>query len=157
MITASSNFAANLLIEKLGVDNVRSTVTRLGAEGMQVLRGVEDSKAFQKGMNNTTTARGLLVLLESLAKGRAVSAGADERMIEILKRQKFRDAIPAGVPAGTSVAHKTGTITRIHHDAAIVYGPRPYVLVLLVRGIDEKKKSAALMAELSRIIWDAAR
>ena len=157
LITVSSNFAANLLIEKLGVDNVRSTVTRLGAEGMQVLRGVEDGKAFQKGMNNTTTARGLLVLLESLANGRAVSAAADEQMIEILKRQKFRDAIPAGVPAGTSVAHKTGTITRIHHDAAIVYGPRPYVLVLLVRGVDEKKKSAALMAELSRIIWDAAR
>jgi beta-lactamase class A len=132
-------------------------VTRLGAEGMQVLRGVEDGKAFQKGMNNSTTARGLLVLLESLAKGTAVSAGADEQMIEILKRQKFRDAIPAGVPAGTSVAHKTGNITRIHHDAAIVYGPRPYVLVLLVRGIDDKKKSAGLMAELSRIIWDAAR
>lgn len=157
LITVSSNFAANLLIEKLGVENVRRTVSRLGAEGMQVLRGVEDGKAFQKGMNNTTTARGLLILLESLASGKAVSAEADGQMIEILKRQQFRDAIPAGVPAGTPVAHKTGTITRIHHDAAIVYGPKPYVLVLLVRGVDDRKKSAALMADLSRIIWDAAR
>ena len=63
MITVSSNFAANLLIEKLGVANIRRTVTALGAEGMQVLRGVEDQKAFDKGLNNGTTARGLMVLL----------------------------------------------------------------------------------------------
>lgn len=155
MITVSSNFATNLLIDRLGVETVRATVKRLGADGMQVLRGVEDSKAFEKGLNNTTTARGLLVLLENLAKGQAVDRAADAEMIAILKRQKFNDAIPAGVPAGTPVAHKTGTITRIHHDAAVVYGPRPYVLVLLVRGIQEQKKSAALMAELSREVFES--
>jgi beta-lactamase class A len=98
----------------------------------------------------------LLVLLEKLARAEAVNAAADKEMIEILKRQKFRDAIPAGLPAATPVAHKTGTITRIHHDAAIVYGPRPYVLVLLVRGIEDQKKSAALMAALSRRVYQAA-
>ena len=101
MITVSSNFAANLLIEKLDVRKIRATVTRLGADGMQVLRGVEDQKAFDKGMNNSTTARGLMVLLEKLGRGQAVSPSADAEMIEILKRQKFNDAIPAGVPAGT--------------------------------------------------------
>ena len=155
MITVSSNFAANLLIERVGLENVRRTVTALGADGMQVLRGVEDQKAFDKGMNNTTTARGLAVLLDRLAHGTAVDAAADSEMLAILKRQKFNDAIPAGLPEGTIVAHKTGSITRIHHDAAIVYTARPYVLVLLVRGIDDQKKSAALMAELSRAVYDA--
>ena len=155
MITVSSNFAANLLIERLGVENIRRTVTSLGADGMQVLRGVEDQKAFDKGMNNTTSARGLMVLLDRLAHGRAVGRDADRTMIEILERQKFNDAIPAGVPVGTSIAHKTGNITRIHHDAAIVFAPRPYVLVLLVRGVDDQRKSAALMADLSRAIYDA--
>ncbi|MEO5894206.1 MAG: serine hydrolase [Vicinamibacterales bacterium] len=153
MITVSINFATNLLIEKLGVENIRRTVTRLGADGMQVLRGVEDQKAFDKGLNNSTTARGLLVLLEKIGGGQAVSPSADQEMIAILKRQKFNDAIPAGVPAGTAVAHKTGTITRIHHDAAIVYGPRPYVLVVLVRGIEDQKRSAAIMAEISKAVW----
>ncbi len=155
MITVSSNFAANLLIEKLGVANVQHTVTALGADGMQVRRGVEDQKAFDLGLNNTTTALGLLVLLQRLAHGTAVDAQSDAAMLEILKRQRFNDAVPAGVPAGTAVAHKTGNITRIHHDAAIVYAPRPYVLVLLVRGIEDQKKSAALMAELSKAVYEA--
>ena len=152
MITVSSNFAANLLIERVGAANVRATVERLGATGMVVMRGVEDQKAFDKGMNNTTTAGALAVLMVKLAKGEAVSRKADAQMVAILKRQKFRDAIPSGVPDGIEVAHKTGSITKIHHDAAIVYGPRPYVLVLLVRGIHEQKVSGPLMASISREI-----
>ena len=154
MITVSSNFAANLLIERLGVENIRKTVTRLGGDGVNVLRGVEDQKAFDKGLNNTTTARGLAVLLQRIANGQAVGPKADAEMIAILKRQKFNDGIPAGLPAGTPVAHKTGTITKIHHDAAIVYGPRPYVLVILVRGLQEQKDSAALMVAVSREVWN---
>ena len=129
-------------------------MTGLGADGMVVLRGVEDQKAFDKGMNNATTARALGVLMEKLAAGKAVSAKADGEMVAVLKRQKFNDGIPAGLPPGTPVAHKTGTITKIHHDAAIVYGPRPYVLVLLVRGVQDQKVSAALMASISREIWN---
>jgi beta-lactamase class A len=154
MITVSSNFAANLLIERLGVKNIQATTDRLGAAGMHVLRGVEDQKAFDKGLNNETTAQALAALLRKLSGGHAVSPKADAAMIDILKRQHFNDAIPAGLPDGTVVAHKTGTITRIHHDAAIVYGKRPYVLVVLVRGIDDEKKSAAVIASISREIWD---
>lgn len=153
MITVSSNFAANLLIQKLGVEHIRKTVSRLGADGMQVLRGVEDDKAFEKGLNNTTTARGLMVLMEKLGRSQAVDPVSDAAMIDILKRQTFNDAIPAGVPAGVAVAHKTGTITRIHHDAAIVFGPRPYVLVVLVRGIEDRKKSGAIIADISRVLF----
>lgn len=153
MITVSSNFAANLLIEKLGVENIRNTVMRLGADGMQVLRGVEDNKAYQKGLNNSTTARGLLILMEKLARGQAVDPASDAAMVDILKRQQFNGAIPAGLPTGIAVAHKTGNITLIHHDAAIVFSPRPYVLVILVRGIDDEKKSAALIAELSKALY----
>ena len=93
MITVSSNFAANLLIERLGVENIRRTVTALGADGMQVLRGVEDQKAFDKGLNNTTTARGLMVLLDSSRTGpRSTDCRyGDARDPE---RQKFNDASP---------------------------------------------------------------
>jgi len=151
-ITVSSNLATNILIEHLGAKNVQATVDRMNASGMQVLRGVEDQKAFDAGKNNTTDARALLTLFEAIAKGQAASAVASASMIEILKRQQFDTGIPAGLPAGTVVAHKTGSITRIRHDAGIVYGARPYVLVVLVRGIQDSKVSDALIADISRAI-----
>jgi beta-lactamase class A len=157
MITVSSNFATNLLIEKLGVENIRATVHAMGADGMNVLRGVEDNKAFAKGMNNTTTARGLLVLLEAIARGEEVGEKSSREMIEILERQKFNEGIPAGLPAGTRVAHKTGEITKIHHDAAIVFAGKPFVLVILVRGMADIKGSSALMADVTRELYAATQ
>ena len=156
-ITVSSNLATNILIETLGPENVRKTVAALGGEGMVVLRGVEDQKAFDKGLNNTTTARALMVLLEKIARGEAVSRAASRGMADILRMQQFNDAIPAGLPEGVAVGHKTGSITRINHDAAIVYAERPYVLVILTRGIEDGAKSAALMAGISRVIYSTQR
>jgi beta-lactamase class A len=160
MITVSSNFATNLIIERLGAPAIQRTTTALGAPDMHVLRAVEDDKAFQKGLNNTTTARALMTLLERIARGDKpglVDRESADEMIAILKRQHFNDRIPAGLPAGTPVAHKTGEITRIQHDAAIVYAKRPYVLVVLVRGIDEAKRGSALIADISRVVYGASQ
>src|SRR5256886_13315508 len=93
MITVSSNFATNLLIERLGAKNVQRTTESLGAPGMHVLRGVEDDKAFRQGLNNTTTARGLMTLMEKIAKGEAVDKPSSDEMIAILERQHFNDLI----------------------------------------------------------------
>ncbi len=155
MITVSSNLATNLLIEKLGVENIRTTVHSLGADGMNVLRGVEDGKAFEKGMNNTTTARGLATLMSAIADGKAVDSGSSQQMVAILERQRFNEAIPAGLPAGTRVAHKTGDITKVHHDAAIVFAKRPFVLVILLRGIAEDKEAYKLMAAITSDLYKA--
>ncbi len=154
MIVVSSNLATNILIEKLGVENIRRTVQALGGQGMEVLRGVEDIKAFRKGLSNSTDALGLLHLFEKIGKLEAIDIASSRRMIEILKRQEFGDGIPAGLPEGVPVAHKTGEITRIHHDAGIVYGARPFVLVVLVRGIEDRTSSATLIAEITRAVYE---
>jgi beta-lactamase class A len=151
-ITVSSNLATNILIEHLGARNIQATMDILGASGMQVLRGVEDQKAFDAGRNNTTDALGLLALFEAIGKGRAININASAMMLDILKRQKINDRIPAGLPAGTIVAHKTGNVTGIYHDAGIVYSARPYVLVVLTRGIKETAMSAKLIADITRVI-----
>jgi beta-lactamase class A len=153
MITASSNFAANLILETLGAHKIQATTDALGASGMHVVRGVEDGKAFQKGLNNTTTARALLTLMEKIASGQAVDPASSEEMVAILKRQTFNDRIPAGLPPGIPVAHKTGEITKIQHDAAIVYAERPFALVILVRGLQDARQGSALAADITRVLY----
>jgi beta-lactamase class A len=157
MVTVSSNFATNLLIQKLGIENIRATVTSLHADGMDIKRGVEDQKAFDKGLNNTTTARGLATLLVAIANGKAVDADSSAQMVEILERQKFNEGIPAGVPKSIRVAHKTGEITKIHHDAGIVYAGRPFVIVVLVRGMEDFKQSSALIADVTHDLYQASQ
>jgi beta-lactamase class A len=156
MIVRSSNLATNAVIALLGARHVDSTAHALGARNIRVLRGVEDGKAFQQGLNNTTTARDLGVLLEAIETKTAASARSCDTMLAILSRQEFNDEIPAGLPPGTRVAHKTGSITAVLHDAAIVYpnGRSPYVLVVLTRGVDAEKISKALIADLSRIVYE---
>jgi beta-lactamase class A len=157
MITMSSNLATNLLIEKVGADKVTELAHSLGAVGMQVKRGVEDGKAFRAGVNNTTTAYDLLVLLRALAERKFVNGKACDRMIEILAGQRFNDGIPAGLPRDTRVAHKTGSITKHNHDAGIVYaaGRKPYVIVVLTRGIARERESDKLIAAISRAVYRA--
>jgi beta-lactamase class A len=156
MIVRSSNLATNAVIALIGAHHADSTAHALGARTIRVLRGVEDGKAFQKGMNNTTTARDLGMLLEAIERHTAASARACDTMLAILGRQEFNDEIPAGLPPGTRVAHKTGSITAVLHDAAIVYpaGHPPYVLVVLTRNIPDERVARTLIADLSRVVYE---
>jgi beta-lactamase class A len=155
MIIYSSNLATNIIIELVGAQNVMQTMRELGANSIQVLRGVEDSKAFEKGLNNTTTARDLLIIFEAIAKGKTVSPGSSQQMIEILLHQQFNKVIPARLPATVKVAHKTGSITGILHDSGIVFLPdgHMYILVLLSRGVGSEEAATDLLAGISEMIY----
>jgi len=158
MITRSSNLATNTLIGVVGATRANATAHQLGAKDIQVLRGVEDDKAYDAGKNNTTTARDLAVLMAAIETGKAASRASTDSMRAVLSRQEFNDEIPAGLPAGTRVAHKTGQITGHLHDAAIVYpqGRGPYVLVVLTRGIPDEKVARSLIADISRLVYEHA-
>lgn len=155
MITRSSNLATNQLIALVGADRVTATARTLGATKMQVLRGVEDQKAFDRGMINTTTSADLAALLSAIERGQALSAASSDEMRDILLAQEHNDKIPAGLPPGTRVAHKTGEITAVSHDAAVVYpsNRRPYILVVLTKGLRDSKASGALIADISRLVY----
>lgn len=157
MIIVSSNLATNILIDLVGAKNANATMRTLGANDIQVLRGVEDNKAFKLGMNNTVTAYDLMLIFEKLAQKTVVSQTDSEGMIKILLDQKFREKLPAKLPKEVKVAHKTGSITGVQNDSGIVYLPdgRKYVLVLLSRKLKDEKKGVEALADVSRMIYDS--
>lgn len=156
MIVRSSNLATNLLIERIGAPTVMDLMRRIEAYDIRVLRGVEDQKAYEARMNNVTTANDLRIVLRAIADGTTFSKASSDRMIDILKAQEFNEKIPAGLPPGTQVAHKTGDISGIHHDAAIVFpsGERPYVLVVLTAGFEDEAEADQVIADISRAVWE---
>jgi beta-lactamase class A len=157
MIVRSSNLATNAVIALADPARVTATLRALGATRMRVLRGVEDGRAYELGLNNVATAGDLAVVLRAIAEDRAASPAACATMRAVLERQEFNDEIPAGLPPGTRVAHKTGQITAVLHDAAIVYPPggTPYVLVVLTSDIPDESVARALIVDVSRLVWEA--
>jgi beta-lactamase class A len=155
MITLSSNLATNLLIDVVGVNTIQQALDELDIDGIKVLRGVEDSAAFDAGLNNEVTANGLLKLLRTIAEGKAYSQNASDEMLKIMLEQQYRSGIPAGLPKAARVAHKTGNISTVHHDAGVVYleGRKPYVLVILTQFRAEMGRGSAV-ADVSRDIFN---
>ncbi|MBA4058445.1 MAG: serine hydrolase, partial [Marivirga sp.] len=143
-------------IDLVDAKMVTQTMRDLGAKNIQILRGVEDDKAFQKGLSNTTTAYDLMLIFEKMAIGQTVDSTASKAMIDILLDQRFNMIIPANLPEGVKVAHKTGSITGVHHDSGIVFLPdgRKYVIVLLGKDLKDDEKATRMMANVSKILYD---
>lgn len=156
MIDVSSNLATNVLIRHVTPEKTNLFMHELGANGLTIIRGIEDGKAFRHGLNNVATARGLACIFEKLEQRKVVSPHASEEMIDILCRQQFNEMIPAQLPDGIRIAHKTGWNDELYHDSGIVYPPTcdPFVLVILTRGISDENEAHRLISTLSRTVYE---
>lgn len=152
MITVSSNLATNILIDLVDAKNVMKNLQNLGIKENLVLRGVEDKKAFEAGLNNRTTPFGLLQVFEHIATNQM----KNKVMMDILFAQKFNEIIPAKLPKNTKVAHKTGSITGVQHDSGIVFLPdgRKYILILLSKNLKNTEEGVKTLSEISKVIFE---
>lgn len=154
MIDASSNLATNTLVGLLDAKRIQATIEELGTKHTLVLRGVEDQKAYDRGLSNRTTARDMATLLGAIVKQRAASPRSCRAMLAILEGQKHRSMLPHGLPDETRIAHKTGQITRIHHDCGLFWkGDRPFVIAVLTKGYAREADSAAIGARVAQACW----
>jgi beta-lactamase class A len=156
MITRSSNLATNLLLEFLTPQVVQETLAKAGVEGVKVVRGVEDSVAFDKGLNNTLTAAGLAHLFRLLREDHFLSEGSRRQALDILFAQEFNNMIPALLPDHPRVAHKTGEISTCTHDAGLILPPgrRPYAVAILTEHAPGSEEAHKTVAKVSRAIYD---
>jgi beta-lactamase class A len=158
MITTSSNLATNLLIEVVGVREIMDTLQELELDaGVKFCRGVEDEAAFEAGISNECTANGMLRVLRTIEERKAFSEESSRQMLDILHAQEFRSGIPGRLPDGVKVAHKTGEISTVAHDAGIVYAPgrKPYALVVLTEWDAGKTSGRSdTIARISRTVYD---
>jgi beta-lactamase class A len=161
MIVRSSNLATNILIEKVGVQSINAFLQELGIQGVTVVRGIEDKAAFRLGINSSATARGLTHMMTLIAEGKVVSKKASQQMIEIMLGQEFNESIPALLPNGVKVAHKTGWTGEFYHDTGIVFpeSRKPYAISILTYGFPENNENEAhnCMATISKMVYEQIR
>ena len=156
MITKSSNLATNILIELVDAKKVTASMRELGAPDIEVLRGVEDLKAYNEGLSNSTTAYDLMKIFEAIGTEKIISEEACAEMMTVLFDQHFNEIIPAQLPTDVMVAHKTGSITGVQHDSGIVVlaNGHKYVLVLLSKELEDKDQGIEALAQISKIVYD---
>lgn len=154
MIVSSSNLATNLLLDYITVEEGQRVLREAGVQGVDLRRGVDDTKAHERNFNNETTAHGLLALFATL-RGDFLSKASRDRAINILLQQRFNSMIPAPLPSHASVAHKTGEISTACHDAGIVYLPErePYILVVLTEVPAETNGRRETIAKVSEAVF----
>ncbi|MBV9464159.1 MAG: serine hydrolase [Verrucomicrobiae bacterium] len=158
MIVTSSNLATNLLVDYLEIPYIQQTLRSANIEGIDFVRGVEDHLAYERGLNNRVTARGLLSLFQALYEHRRhLSEGSQAKMLNILFGQRFNRMIPAALPPEAKVAHKTGEISTVCHDAGMVFlpGRKPYGLVILTEFDPNQIKRSEPLAAISGAVYES--
>lgn len=155
-IISSSNLATNLLIELLGLDAVNEVYGAVGSRHARLRRGIQDGPAGDHGLWNTATAADMAAVLRGSLDGRLLSADNAEAVESILAACETNDAIPAGLPQGIYVAHKTGWIDEACHDVALVRaaGEPPFILSIYSAAPLDDPSIHRLVADVARACWD---
>jgi beta-lactamase class A len=154
-IVSSSNLATNLVLEVVGVEAVSLTLAEAGATSSSLTRGIEDTAAREAGLSNRVTAADLAVTLQRLAGGLLLDDAGTTEVLAVLAAQQINDAIPAGLPPTTRVAHKSGWVEGVSHDAAIIFPPdaRPFLFVMCTTSDLAEQASLELIAAGAAAAW----
>ena len=145
MIEMSGNGAADVLLHRLGSAAIN---TRARADGLNN-SGITADGAY-------TSPADVATLLESVARGKDVDQAASQRMLDLLSNQQQDDRLPAPLPLDVRIAHKTGELPDLRHDAGIIFAPSgTYILAVLVEDAPSESAARSTIVDISRAVYDA--
>ena len=156
MITKSSNLATNNLFELIENNcSIANLLAELEMTDTKIVRGVEDQKAYDAGLINTTTSADLVKLYEFIYDGVITGNKSITLLYEIMKRQEHNSIIPALLPKNLHIAHKTGTLKSTIHDAALISSNtgKNYMLILLSKNLRDKALATTTFAKISETLY----
>jgi beta-lactamase class A len=144
MITVSDNTAAITLADLAGVDNINAGLQRLGLTG----------SLLDFSGDNLTTAADMNHLLELIATDQVLDRDSCRYILDVMLKQELNDLLPQGLPTEVAMAHKTGSLFQLRHDAGIVYGPSgPYVITVLSWNQTDSVVTYTVIPKLSAAVY----
>jgi beta-lactamase class A len=154
MVVLSDNTATNVLIDAVGMQNVRTRMAALGMPDLKLRRKMIDIAAARRGDENVGTPADLARLLAIIYRGEGLKKDSADSLLAILKKPK-NSALRSGVAAGVAVANKPGTLEGVEADAGIVYlTGRPYVFCALTTFLKENAAGEAAITAASRAAFE---
>jgi beta-lactamase class A len=156
MVTVSGNLATDLVLDEVGTAEVAAVLADAGcSERTTIVRGIEDYPARDAGIDNLITADDMARLVVALAEGRLAGADASAACERVLLAQEYRNGIPAGLPDGLTIGNKTGWISSVNHDVALIRAPDlPAVgMAVLVSAPGTEEEREAGIARIAAAAW----
>lgn len=136
MIVGSDNTATNILIRKIGMERINTYMQSLKLNDLKLNRVMMDTAAVARGIDNYISAKDINKLLMLIYHKKIVTPPLCHLMIEFMLANDDNLTLPHGIPKGIKVAHKTGTLTYIRGDAGIIYTKKPFVISVMVQGVN---------------------
>jgi beta-lactamase class A len=153
MVSLSDNSAANVLIDRVGMDNINSWLAQLGLEQTRLRRRMLDVKAAQEGRENTSTPRELAMMLQALYGGRVFSKSTTDEFFKMLSTQSF-SYIPRLLPTDLTIANKRGNLDGVRNDAGIVFVPgRPFAIAVMTTFARDDLEAEQSIGRIARAAW----
>lgn len=145
MITISHNYAALVLTEKVKLSQIRAFLTK---------HGLTESKVGSITNNPETTAYDTTLFFEKLMNGELANEEHTKRMIDLLKAQRLNHKLPKYLPVETVVAHKTGELGLLTHDAGIVYAPTGEYIIVVLSETPYPPEAQERIATISKAVYE---